>query len=296
MGTMDKMFQQAQGLLEAPLPTESTLPLSALSPTPQPRRRFENLEKLAASIKERGVLQPLLVRPTKDGYAIIAGERRYRAAQMAGLTEVPVVILEVDELTAHKVALAENLQREDLNPYEETLGILSLLEMRLNKGREEVIGLLYRMRNEAKGRVTHNVMGNSEARVVEETFQALGRLTWESFVQNRLPLLNLPQDLQSALEEGSVPYTAALELRKVKDPQVRTELLEAVQRGLSLRDLKERIKKALEQGRPAQPWRFGGLEQAKARIRQLPAKQRKEAEALLKKIEVQVKELEKLLS
>lgn len=148
MGTMDKMFQQAQGLLEAPLPTESTLPLSALSPTPQPRRRFENLEKLAASIKERGVLQPLLVRPTKDGYAIIAGERRFRAAQMAGLTEVPVVILEVDEPTAHKVALAENLQREDLNPYEETLGILSLLEMRLNKGREEVIGLLHRMRNE----------------------------------------------------------------------------------------------------------------------------------------------------
>lgn len=296
MGTMDKMFQQAQGLLEAPLPTESTLPLSALSPTPQPRRRFENLEKLAASIKERGVLQPLLVRPTKDGYAIIAGERRFRAAQMAGLTEVPVVILEVDEPTAHKVALAENLQREDLNPYEETLGILSLLEMRLNKGREEVIGLLHRMRNEAKGRVTHNVMGNSEARVVEETFQTLGRLTWESFVQNRLPLLNLPQDLQSALEEGSVPYTAALELRKVKDPQMRTELLEAVQQGLSLRDLKERIKKALKQGRPAQPWRFSGIEQAKARIRLLPARQRKEAEALLKKIEAQVKDLEKLLS
>jgi ParB family chromosome partitioning protein len=293
---MDKMFQQAQGLLEAPLASDGTLPLSVLSPAPQPRRRFEGLDELAASIKEQGVLQPLLIRPTGDGYAIIAGERRYRAAQLAGLKEVPVVILEVDDPTAQKLALVENLQREDLNPYEETLGILSLLEMRLQRGREEVVGLLHRMRNAAKGRVTHNVMGNSEIRIIEEVFQTLGRLTWESFVQNRLPLLKLPNDLQQALEEGSIPYTAALELKKIQDPQLRTELLEAVRHGLSLRELKDRIKQALAQGRPAQPWRFSGIEQARARIRQLPPRQRKEAEVLLNQIEAQVKNLERLLS
>nr|WP_233493264.1 ParB/RepB/Spo0J family partition protein [Meiothermus sp. Pnk-1] len=282
---MDRMFQQAQGLLETPLSVESTLPLSALSPTPQPRRRFEGLEELAASIKEQGVLQPLLVRPTKDGYAIIAGERRYRAAQMVGLSEVPVVILEVDEATASKVALVENLQREDLNPYEETLGILSLLEMRLNKGREEVIGLLHRMRNEAKGRVTHNVMGNSEARVVEETFQALGRLTWESFVQNRLPLLNLPGDLREALEEGSISYTAALELKKLREEAKRKELLEEAKSGLSLRDLKARVREALKRGASPGSWhKEVAARLARLDLEALPLERRKELERHLEAI------------
>jgi ParB family chromosome partitioning protein len=128
------------------------LPLEALVPSPQPRRRFENLEALAESIREKGVLQPLLVRPLGDGrYAIVAGERRYRAAKMAGLAEVPVRVLDLSEKEARLLALVENLQREDLNPYEETLGVLDLLSEELGKTREEVVALLHRMRDEKRG-------------------------------------------------------------------------------------------------------------------------------------------------
>lgn len=106
------------------------LSLSALVPRPQPRRRFEeaSLQALADSIRAHGVLEPLLVRSVGEGkYEIVAGERRYRAAQMVGLTEVPVRVLDLSEREAHLLALVENLQREDLNPYEETLGVLELL-------------------------------------------------------------------------------------------------------------------------------------------------------------------------
>jgi ParB family chromosome partitioning protein len=232
-----------------------TVPLEALLPSPQPRRRFENLEVLAESIREKGVLQPLLVRPLGDGrYAIVAGERRYRAAKMAGLAEVPVRVLDLSEKEARLLALVENLQREDLNPHEETLGVLELLSEELGKTREEVVALLHRMRDEARGKVPHNVVGSPEAQRVEGVFQALGRMTWESFVQHRLPLLGLPEDLRAALEEGTLPYTAALELKKVKDPGVRARLLEEAKAGLSLRDLKARVREVLVKEKAPPPW------------------------------------------
>jgi len=232
-----------------------TVPLEALVPSPQPRRRFENLEALARSIREQGVLQPLLVRPLGNRrYAIVAGERRYRAAKMAGLAEVPVRVLDLPEKEARLLALVENLQREDLNPYEETLGVLELLSEELGKTREEVVALLHRMQNERRGKATHNVVGSPEAQRVEGVFQALGRMTWESFVQHRLPLLGLPEDLRAALEEGTLPYTAALELKKVKDPGVRARLLEEAKAGLSLRDLKARVREVLVKEKAPPPW------------------------------------------
>jgi ParB family chromosome partitioning protein len=231
------------------------VPLEALVPSPQPRRRFENLEALAQSIREKGVLQPLLVRPLGDGrYAIVAGERRYRAAKMAGLAEVPVRVLDLPEKEARLLALVENLQREDLNPYEETLGVLELLSEELGKTREEVVGLLHRMRDEARGKVPQNVLGNPEAKRVEEVFKALGRMTWESFVQARLPLLGLPEDLRAALEEGTLPYTAALELKKVKDLEARARLLEEAKGGLSLRELKAKVREVLVKEKAPPAW------------------------------------------
>ena len=237
-----------KGLVEeAKRPAEGVnLSLSELRPRAQPRRRFEDasLKALAESIRSHGVLEPLLVRKAEEGYEIIAGERRYRAAKMAGLEAVPAIVLEVDEKTAQAIALMENLQREDLNPYEETLGVLDLLALELGRSREEVVSLLHRMRDEVRGRVPRNVTGNSEGQKVEEVFRTLGRMDWQSFVRNRLPLLNLPPDLREALEDGSIPYTAALELKKVKDEALRRELLEEVKEGLSLRDLKARIREA----------------------------------------------------
>jgi ParB family chromosome partitioning protein len=255
MGVMERMFREAMGLAakEEAFGTE-VVPLSVLVPQAQPRRRFENLEALAQSIREKGVLQPLLVRPLGDGrYAIVAGERRYRAAKMAGLAEVPVRVLDLSEKEARLLALVENLQREDLNPYEETLGVLDLLSEELGKTREEVVGLLRQMKNAKEGRIRDNVVPK-DAQRVEEIFKALGRMSWESFVQHRLPLLGLPEDLRAALEEGAIPYTAALELKKVKDLEARARLLEEAKGGLSLRELKARVREVLVKEKAPPPW------------------------------------------
>lgn len=284
MGVMERMFREAMGLAakEEAFGTE-VVPLSVLVPQAQPRRRFENLEALAQSIREKGVLQPLLVRPLGDGrYAIVAGERRYRAAKMAGLAEVPVRVLDLSEKEARLLALVENLQREDLNPYEETLGVLEVLSEELGKTREEVVGLLHRMRNEKGGKATHNVMGSPEAQRVREIFKALGRMTWESFVQNRLPLLGLPEDLRAALEEGTLPYTAALELKKVKDPEARARLLEEAKGGLSLRELKARVREALRREQAPHPLpKKVAARLARLDLEALPEEKRKRVEAYL---------------
>ena len=257
-----------------------TLPLEALVPSPQPRKRFEGLEALAHSIREKGVLQPLLVRPLGDGkYAIVAGERRYRAAKLAGLTEVPVRVVEVSEEEAKLLALLENLQREDLNPYEETLGVLELLSEDLGKSQEEVVALLERMRKEKRGVAARNVSGSPEAERVEELFRLLGRFSWESFVRARLPLLSLPEDLKEALEEGALPYTAALELKKVKEEALRKALLEEAKAGLSLRELRARVREVLKQEKPEKPWvQEVGERLRRLDLKALPPEKRKEVE------------------
>jgi len=284
MGVMERMFREAMGLAakEEAFGTE-VVPLSVLVPQAQPRRRFENLEALAESIREKGVLQPLLVRPLGDGrYAIVAGERRYRAAKMAGLAEVPVRVLDLSEKEARLLALVENLQREDLNPYEETLGVLELLSEELGKTREEVVGLLERMRKEKRGVVARNVAGTPEAQKVEAVFKALGRMTWETFVRHRLPLLGLPEDLRAALEEGALPYTAALELKKVKDPEARARLLEEAKGGLSLRELRARVREALRREQAPQPLpKKVAARLARLDLEALPEEKRKRVEEYL---------------
>ena len=112
--------------------TVTSLPLQKVEPNPnQPRHRFdeEELQALADSISEHGILQPLAVRKMEGGfYQIIAGERRWRAARLAGLQEVPVVVVEADDKTVMELALIENLQRQDLNPMEEAEGYRVLTE------------------------------------------------------------------------------------------------------------------------------------------------------------------------
>jgi ParB family chromosome partitioning protein len=131
------------------------------------------MQYLVESIKSEGILQPLLVRPVGKKYEVVAGERRYRAALEAGLTEVPATIREMTDDQAVQYALVENLQREDLNPVEETEGILSLLSLRLECDIAKVTSLLYRMENEAKGKITRNVSGKTEAETVEQVFASL---------------------------------------------------------------------------------------------------------------------------
>lgn len=292
-------------------------------PSEQPRRYFDPiaLKQLADSISQYGILQPLLVRPLAQGYELVAGERRYRAASKAGLTEVPVVVKELTDEAAWQLALIENLQREDLNPIESTEGILQLLAFKLGMAVEEVSPLLHRLQKQ-KGKASrsvnnvigtpqeetdsNNVIGNRDEEtnevtsseklaLIEAVFRDLGLMTWESFVNNRLPLLNLPPEIVEALRQGKIAYTKAKAISLLKDDSQRTALLkEAIEQQLSLSQIKEKVR--LLQSKPQAevteiPDRLKVVYQKlkKSRIWQDP-KKGKQIETLLTKLEVLLEE------
>ncbi|MEM8779576.1 MAG: ParB/RepB/Spo0J family partition protein [Cyanobacteria bacterium P01_G01_bin.49] len=244
-------------------------------PQRQPRRYFDPtaLKELASSIQQHGILQPLLVRPRAgSGYELVAGERRYRAAKDTGLKEVPVVVRDLDNDAAFQLALIENLQREDLNPVEETEGILQLLAIKLGRKREDIPPLLRRFQHERKeaektsnnvigkdelenNKSSNNVIGkkknlkedesntvNPDLEIVEGVFIGLGKMTWESFANNRLPLLNLPEDILEAMRSGKIAYTKAKAIAQITDESERRDFLEqAIKENWSLSEIKERI-------------------------------------------------------
>jgi ParB family chromosome partitioning protein len=219
-------------------------------PSNQPRRYFDpqKLQQLKESICTHGILEPLLVRPLeKNGqYELVAGERRYRAAKEAGLPLVPVTVRELTDAEAVQLALVENLQREDLNPVEETEGILQLLSLKLQIDVAEVTSLLYRMRNEVVGNTNQNVLISSEAQKIQAVFSELGSISWESFVTTRITLLNLPSEILEALRMGKIAYTKAQAIARLKNEGKRKALLEeAITQNLSLAQIRERLKAAL---------------------------------------------------
>ncbi|MBW4567209.1 MAG: ParB/RepB/Spo0J family partition protein [Tolypothrix carrinoi HA7290-LM1] len=149
-------------------------------PQQQPRRYFDPqaLNELIDSVKQHGILQPLLVRPIDEGqYELVAGERRYRAAKDCGLEKVPVVVRELSNEDAFQLALIENLLREDLNPVESTEGILQLLAVRLKRNVESVPTLLHRLQREYKeaAKVANNVIGNFGASDLDTANNVIGK-------------------------------------------------------------------------------------------------------------------------
>lgn len=215
-------------------------------PAKQPRRFFdsEKLEQLAESIKQHGILEPILVRSLPKGqYELVAGERRYRAAQLAGLKEVPVVVRELSDQEASQLALIENLQREDLNPVEETEGVLDLLTLKLQCGQDEILDALTQMATAQKKGV--ELSGNVSRRLeaIAEILESTIGLTPESFRTSRLPLLRLPADVLEVLRQGKLEYTKARTIARLKDDQARQQLLEeAIAQNLSLTQIKEGLK------------------------------------------------------
>ena len=188
------------------------MPLDRVESNPdQPRQRFdeEALADLAASIREHGVLQPILVRPLADGqYQIVAGERRWRASKMAGLTEIPVIIEELDEEAALEIAIIENLQREDISPLEEA-------EMFERMTREHGYSL----------RKLATKLGKDKG-----------------YLENRLRLVDAPDDVRELVAVRSDTLSHAYELMKVEDPRRRRRLARQVASGeLSLVKLRKRI-------------------------------------------------------
>lgn len=176
---------------------ESTLPIAQIKPNKgQPRKSFkeEDLSELTDSIRQNGVLQPLLVRKKGNEYEIVAGERRYQAAKAAGLDEVPVIIREVSDEDVFKLALIENLQRSDLTPLEEARGYRQLIK---DKGltQEELAHILSKSR---------------------------------SAITNTLRLLDLPKEVQSYVEEGTISAGHARAILAVPTEDGRIRLAEKV--------------------------------------------------------------------
>jgi ParB family transcriptional regulator, chromosome partitioning protein len=232
-------------------PNSNLLPLNQIElPKRQPRRYFdpEKQASLVDSIRKHGLLEPLLVRTTASGYELVAGERRYRAAKTLKLTEVNVVIRDMDDRQAQEAALVENLQREDLNPLEETEAILDLLSLELEMPRSEVTGLLHQLKKQEKD------SGNNVIPKIEKVFSSLGTMSWLSFTQNRLQLLNLPKEILEALSKGKIAYTKAIAVGRVKDDDERMALLtDVIKNDLSLVEVKERIGSQKDPGAGASP-------------------------------------------
>lgn len=190
-----------------------TLRMAEIDPkADQPRRNFdaEALSQLADSIAANGILQPILVRETGERYEIIAGERRFRAARLAGLSEIPALVLEADDEAAAKYALIENLQREDLNPYEEAAAIRKLMD-EYGLSQEEVAGSIGRSR---------------------------------SAVANALRLLDLPEDAVKLVTDGTLSAGHARTLLGLLDKgQIGDVARKCVQSALSVRELESLVKK-----------------------------------------------------
>lgn len=213
-------------------------------PHQQPRRYFapQAMHELVESIKQHGILQPLLVRPQKDGkYELVAGERRFQGAKTAQLEFLPAVIREMTDVEALELALSENLQREDLNPIEETESIVALLGLKLNQTTESIVALLQSAAHPEREAVD-NVIHSQEWQSLLEVFNTIGKFSPESFRTNRLPLLKLPIDVMEALRSGVIEYTKAKVIARIKDEALRKSLLsDAIQSNLSLSQIKERL-------------------------------------------------------
>lgn len=273
---------------------------SLVKPNPrQPRKEIDSnsFELLLASISAKGIQQPLLVRPVGRSYELVAGQRRLMAAQRLELPEVPVVIRELDDTEALEAAIIENLTREDLNPVDETDSILQLLSLELKKPVGESVTLLNRMQRAARGR-THNVMGAAESAqispegaVVERVFAGLGKMTWTSFVQNRLPILSFPDDLLEAVRAGRLSYTKAKELAKLSDDETRATLLsQVIDRGSGVAEVRQLVAARLGEGKAnaGENKQLSELRKqlSAKRLDQLDVRRRRQVETLLTKLRV----------
>ena len=198
------------------------IPVNLIEPNPfQPRLSFdmEELEGLAASIRTLGLITPITVRRRADGrYQIISGERRYRACQMAGLTEVPAYVRDADDQGMLEMAIVENIQRSNLDPIEIALSYRRLMD---------------------ECQLTQEVMA-----------ERLGRN--RSSVANQIRLLNLPVKVQHHLKVGQISVGHAKVLLSIDDPDVQVKLCDLVIRtGMNVRQLEQKVKSLMESGKPS---------------------------------------------
>lgn len=294
-GDLDRssVFQSILGELGAENDTATNLiGLSQLRYNPdQPRRHFDQhaLEQLAASIRQHGVLEPVLVRRSGSEFELIAGERRSRAAALAGLDSIPAIILDIDSNDALEISIMENLQREDLNAVEETEAVLRLLQLSLDLEREQVVHLLQQIYNEERGRGRGEPAAEQERTQVRELFRRLGRFTPSSFYVNRIPILAFPSDLLDAVRDGRLSFTKGQLIARVPSEEQRQELLrQALAEDLTVSQLRTRISR-LKTTTTLEPATDRMLARTRRllnqrRLERLPAHERARAELLLKEL------------
>lgn len=217
---LDALFED--NAIESTQGSVVTLPLTEIEPNRgQPRHTFDTdaLQQLADSIREHGILQPLVVRPMKGtgAYQLVAGERRWRAARMAGLSEAPVVIRDLDDREAMEIALIENLQREDLNPIEEAEGYRTLME--------------------------------TFSLTQEEVAQRVGKS--RPAVANAMRLLGLPDILTKMVRDGALSAGHARALLGAGDEAAMKRIADLiVSKGLSVREAEKLSKKRESEPKP----------------------------------------------
>lgn len=197
---------------------DTSIPIEQIVPNPdQPRRNFSdaNLEELAQSIREKGIIQPLIVRARGDEYEIVAGERRWRAAQIAKLHEIPVILRDYTDTEVLEVAIIENIQRSDLNAIEEAAGYRQLMDR----------------------------FGHTQEKLAE----ALGKS--RSHIANLLRLLNLPEDVQEMLKAGKLSAGHARALVTAENPSVLAA--QVVSGDLSVRETEKLASQGRSETKPA---------------------------------------------
>lgn len=217
MADMNVEADSADDANTVPVAADTSLPIERVHPNPdQPRRDFSSsdLEDLTNSVAEKGIIQPLIVRPdpNRQGeYQIVAGERRWRAAQQAKLHQVPVIIRELDDMAVLEIAIIENVQRADLNAVEEALGYRQLMDH----------------------------FGHTQ----EKMSRALGKS--RSHIANILRLLKLPDEVQHLVRDGRLSYGHARALITAKDPIALARAV--ISRGLSVRQTESLAKTGLKE-------------------------------------------------
>ncbi len=227
--------------------------VARIRPNPnQPRVQFseESISELAESIAQRGVLQPILLRPSGDDFEIVAGERRWRAAQKARLHTIPAIVREIDEASMAELALIENIQREDLNAIEEAEGYKQLIDR-------------------------HGHTQDGVAKIVHKS---------RSHVANLLRLLDLPDFVRQSLVNGDITMGHARAVATAPDPETLTQ--EIVAKGLSVRQAEDRAKQAKGPGPGYDIGRASARNAAKTADADLAALERQLGDILGVKVQV----------
>lgn len=243
----DAMLADLKGAGFSNAPAEDRKPklvhIEVIHPSPYNARRYfadAELRSLAKSL-ETGQVAPVLLRPhpsVRDEFELVAGERRYRAAQLAGMSHLHAVVQELDDRQARMLSLSENLFRKDLSAYEQTRGILDLLllgaqrdptvrkELQLDGGEEDRQRLRDALEESERAiKRTHDQLPFPKLVALAESTTARFDLAWTSFVKHRLPILDLPEDLAVEIDRGAVSYSHARSLAKIGDARRRRELL-----------------------------------------------------------------------